>query len=148
MAPKSLSEWFRSTRLAQQRADGRPWSQDDFVAALEDETGYRLYRTNYSTYETGATTPEPETVAKLLAFWEGRGIVPPEFPDPEEQEPPPDLPTALMALATELRESREERAAMAERLQALEAAVALLAPQGGPRPATRGTPREIAGSAG
>ena len=148
MAPKSLSEWFRSTRLAQQRADGRPWSQDDFVAALEDETGYRLYRTNYSTYETGATTPEPETVAKLLAFWEGRGIVPPEFPDPEQQETPPDLPTALMALATELRESRAERERMATEVADLRALVDGLVERAlGAEPKRRSQPNS-AGSAG
>lgn len=71
-------------RLAQTRErDGRPWSQDDFVDALEEETGYKLYRPNYSGYETGATDPEPETVEKLLTFWRQRKVTPPKFAAPE-----------------------------------------------------------------
>jgi hypothetical protein len=94
-----IATWLRETREAQRRpSDGLPWSQDDFLAALEADTGWHLHRPNYSGYETGKATPSPATLRKLVDFWAGRGVIAPDFDAPR---PEPDTPMTRLAAAIE-----------------------------------------------
>jgi hypothetical protein len=98
-----IASWLRETREAQRRpSDGQPWSQDDFLEALEADTGWRLHRPNYSGYETGRSTPSPATLARLVAFWAGRGVAAPDF-----NAPPEPVPTFEDRILLEMRLARE-----------------------------------------
>lgn len=156
-----IAAWLRETRESQHRtSDGLPWSQDDFLAALEADTGWHLHRPNYSGYETGKATPSPATLRKLVMFWAGRGIEAPDFDAP----PPPvdsrdpmtrladaieaqgTLVAAIAALTAELREARMERATMAARVERMEALLDVLAPQAMRDAAERDAPHHSTGS--
>lgn len=119
-----IAEWLRSTRERQHRADGEPWSQDDFLAELERASGWHLHRPNYSNYERGKATPKRETLAKLVAFWAARGEPGPDLTPPPAPAEPLDLATALLGLTRELGAWRLERQSMRAEIEELQAMVA------------------------
>jgi transcriptional regulator with XRE-family HTH domain len=97
MAETPIATWLREARKAQRRErDGAPWSQEDFLEALRADTGWHLHRPNYTSYETGRSTPSPATLHKLVQFWRGRGVEAPDFDAVVE---PPLVGDALVAAA-------------------------------------------------
>jgi hypothetical protein len=53
------------------------------LEALASETGWAPHRPNYSRYESGKSTPQPDTLAKFVAFWQTRGEPGPDLTPPE-----------------------------------------------------------------
>lgn len=128
-----IAEWLRATRERQTRADGEPWSQDDFLVELERATGWHLHRPNYSRYETGKAIPKRDTLAKLMAFWEARGEPGPDLTPPPPPVAEPSLPAVLSQmvgvqnrLLDELAALRDERQTLAEQVADLRETVASL----------------------
>jgi transcriptional regulator with XRE-family HTH domain len=62
-----VAEWLRTTR------ERHGLTQERFLEALASETGWAPHRPNYSRYESGKSTPQPDTLAKFVAFWQTRG---------------------------------------------------------------------------
>lgn len=112
-------------------SDGR--TRAAFVAdVLAHTSGWKLERTRLGRYMSGSLPVGRETLAHFNEYAAAIGK-PPYAPTPPEDQPP-DLPTALLALAHELAALREERQSMAARVDELEAQVGeLLAavPSGG-----------------
>jgi len=136
MTDAPIARWLRDTRERQLREDGLPWSQDDLIRRMAEEIGWAPHRPNYSKYETGRATPQPDTLAKFVRFWEARGEAGPDL-TPATIEPAPDLAAAIVALTAELRAAREAREAYEIRLGAVEAELRSLRarPAGGGSPA-------------
>jgi len=120
--------WFRMARASQS------WTVGDLVERMQAEIDWAPSRPNYSTYEQGHTVPKPETMARFYRFWSRYGIEPPDLnPAPLEGSGSdttsnPDLSalaSAIRELVEELRASRQERADLLERVEALEAAARL-----------------------
>lgn len=153
MRDAPIAVFLRETREAQRReTDGEPWSQDDFLAALETATGWHLHRPNYSRYETGKSTPSPATLRRLTGFWATRGVAIPDFEaEPEtadERDPMTRLADAIVDLTTELHEARAERATLVAKVAEMDAVLrSLVAPAIEGAGAHRAQP-ETAGSAG
>lgn len=153
---RPIAEWLVAARQSQiDPSTGEPWTQDKFLEELLADTGWRLHRSNLSAYENGRQTPKGPTLAKFVAFWQGRGVsgpdLSPKSPPQSETESlvaalraqtdainslamagadrdtsvPADLASAIMALVEELRASRLERASLEERVAALETAARL-----------------------
>ena len=120
---------LKTARISQRRADGEPWSQDNFLDAIA-ATGWRPAYKNYLDTERGEVTPKAETWKRYRDFWKGRGVdldalelpVPPAVPEPE----PVDVVSALGALA---RAWAAEKEASEIRLRALESEVRSLRAQ-------------------
>jgi hypothetical protein len=117
-----LALWLRDTRKRHVTPKGRPWAQEYAVDRINEwaaatgqtrENGepWRLHRPNYVGYE-GGKNAEPETVARLVAFWVAQGEPAPDLTPiaPPELEPAPDLASVLSRLNAELTAMREERA--------------------------------------
>ncbi len=98
------------------------------MLALSAETGKAPARTTYARWESGASRPEPTSLRPIIAFYEARGLAGPGQQQPAAPEQAaPDLPSAIMALVSELAAAREERAAMRAEMDALKALVGVLA---------------------
>ena len=54
-------------------------TQDVFLADLKREIGWAPHRQNLSKYENGHAIPEPETLARFMAYATKRGIAGPDF---------------------------------------------------------------------
>lgn len=132
LAYDPVPDWLRETRLSEKRADGKPWTQDDLITAMQAEIGWAPHRPNYSRYENGRSKPE-DTLPRFIEFWARRGKPGPDYTPPPPTETPADpLASALQALATELKAMRQERESVEARLRALESELqSLRAPQGG-----------------
>lgn len=100
------------------RANRGQMSQAAFVADLEAVTGWALLRENYSKYETGAMKPEPETLARFIAYHEHYGRTGPDLTPEPEPEPEPSMAATLITLARAWEKEREESEA---RFRAVEA---------------------------
>jgi transcriptional regulator with XRE-family HTH domain len=87
--------------------------------------GLHISPSEYAQWEAGSRVPRPDNpkVERLYDFFGSRPA--------DELEESPDLASALLALAEELRRSREAREATEARLRGVEGAVALLATQAG-----------------
>lgn len=151
MAPKAafdpVPDWLRETRLRQRRADGKPWTQDDLLARMQQEIGWAPHRPNYSKYESGKSKPET-VLPRFVEFWAKLGEPGPDY-TPIEEAPAPEgegLAAAISALVVELQAMRQERESIALRLETLEAAVALLARPSGEGLSALGPPPVEAGS--
>ena len=112
MAP-SIAAWLRETRLRQRTPEGRPWSQEYTVDRINEwaaGTGWKLYRPNYVGWE-GGKQPQPETLARLTAFWAAQGEGGPDaMPDPD---PEPLSLEERAVIATERQAAAAERQAAA-----------------------------------
>ena len=97
-----------------------------FLAALQAEGHKAPHPSNYAQWESGVVTPEETSLAPIIEFWAARKVAGPAVADPG-----PTLAAALMALAQELGAVREERTALAARVDQLEAMVRALVPAGG-----------------
>lgn len=114
-----IAAWLiRSRAQFTEPGASRAWTVEDFLRTLHAETGWAPVRTTYARWESGAARPEPENIARVVAFYEARNVAGPEAP---VEEPEPSLAAALTALVVELRESREAREATEARLRAVEA---------------------------
>lgn len=103
-------------------------SQLALVEDIQRTIGWSITRDRYSKYESGGTDFGRGVLGKFVAYWDKKGKAGPDFTPPQVVEPPPDLPTALMAIAsanaaltTELGEARREREAFEIRLRSVEA---------------------------
>lgn len=116
-----IADWLRETRERQVNpSTGKSWSQGYMAQRLEEELGWRLGRENYNKYETGKTTPNPETLKRFVDFWTSHG------------EAAPNLASGEPPLSIEERTVRamERQAEAAERqATAMEMHVRLLARQ-------------------
>lgn len=92
-----------------------------FLAAVKEAEGAAPSYSTYAQWESGEVEPRDETLAPVRRFHEARQTWTPE-------ESAPDLAAALVMLTQELRAAREERAAMRDRLDELEAMVQVLVP--------------------
>lgn len=110
-----ITRWLRTSRGTM--------SQADLVADLERVTGWHLLRENYSKYETGRMTPEPDTLARFEAYWRTRGV---DGPDLTPSRPQLSLEERAVIAA-------EEQARQAKRqADALEQLVRLLSARSAP----------------
>lgn len=109
------SQWLREMR--------GDISQAELAADITSATGWTITRDRYSKYESGSLPFGREVLGHFVDYWAGKGRPGPDFTPPAQ---PPDLATALLALASELAALREERQAMVQRVDELEAQVAEL----------------------
>lgn len=81
----SIAEWLRASRTSQAMPEnGRPWTQDYFLARIKTETGWAPAYANYNKLEQGKSQPRPDTLSRLVAFWARYGIAGPDLtPEPE-----------------------------------------------------------------
>jgi hypothetical protein len=91
-----IPDWLRETRLSEKRADGKPWTQADLIAAMQAEIGWAPHRPNYSRYENGRSKPE-DTLPRFIEFWARRGKPGPDYT-------PPKAPVAADPVADAIRE--------------------------------------------
>lgn len=84
-----------------------------FLDAMKAAVGTAPSYSTYAQWESGEVNPRDESLAPVRAFHEARGTW-------VETQAGPDLATALMALAGELRALREERAQLVARVDELE----------------------------
>jgi hypothetical protein len=106
---RPIADWLLASRLRHLDDKGDPWTQDRLIREMQSSIGWAPFRPNYSRYETGKSTPNRETLAKFMRFWEGRGE-----PGPNLSVPPPGLGDTLagggayLDLAGAIRELTEE----------------------------------------
>ena len=148
MDRKPIAEWLRGTRLAQTMpGTRRAWTQDYLLTQMRAE-GWAPHRPNYSKYETGHATPEPETLDRFVAFWAARGVPGPDLSEPPQATESGDaLVAALMAQTAAINALVELLAGadLPARVAALELVVGPLAErvlEGSPEPVL---PRESVG---
>lgn len=110
-----IAAWLITSR-GQFREPGasRAWTVDTFLETLRRETGWSPARTTYARWESGAARPEPENLARVVAFYEARGIPGPDAVTNEPANEQADLiaaikaqTEAMVALVEELRLSRQ-----------------------------------------
>jgi hypothetical protein len=97
-----IGQWLRDTRLRQVMPGTRkPWSQDYLLERMQKEVKWAPHRPNYSKYENGKATPEPDTLDKFMAFWTARGEAGPDLSPPVAPEPTVDPIVAATDRQTE-----------------------------------------------
>lgn len=105
--------------LVEQRLK-RGWFQSDAFDHFRDKFAWgEDSRASYGNLERGTAEPDPDKAQVFLAEY-GFTELPAEAVTDQGTQTP-DLASALMALAVELRESRKERAALEVRIRVLEA---------------------------
>jgi hypothetical protein len=114
-----IAAWLiRSRALFREPGAAKSWTADEFLSALQAESGWAPTRTTYARWESGAVRPEEPNLDRVVGFYAARGVPGPDVPPAPAA--PPDLATVLMALVKELEESRLERVATDARLRAVE----------------------------
>jgi len=93
-----------------------------FLDALKAAEGTAPSYSTYAQWESGEVAPRDESLAPVRRYHEGRGTW-------FETEAPPDLATALLALAAEMKASREERQVLRDQVEGLQTLVGSLAVQ-------------------
>lgn len=123
-----IGQWLRDTRLRQVMPGTRkPWSQDYLLERMQEEVKWAPHRPNYSKYENGKATPEPDTLDKFVAFWTARGEPGPDLSPKAAPEPPVDPVAAaidrqtvvLSDLVAELLRWRTEDRARLDQVEAM-----------------------------
>jgi hypothetical protein len=134
-------EWLRERR----GSTSQQALVEDINRTLSDWT---ITRDRYSKYESGATPFGLVVLTRFVDYWERKGVPGgPDFTPPEPTPEPPDLATALLALATELRAWREERESIEGRLRAAESELeSLRAQRAAEGRGARSAPPSTAGS--
>jgi hypothetical protein len=97
--------------MTDRKGQVRPWTYKHLLTLMQAEVGWAPAHPNYSGYELGKSIPEPNTLAKFVKFWQAHGVAGPDLTPPKPADPPPDLASALSALAAELAAIRLEREA-------------------------------------
>lgn len=123
----STAQWLISEREAAGFSNA-----PDFLAAVKAKMGAAPSYSTYASWESGATTPRARNLKVIRDFHATRQGA----KAPPGRDDAPDLATALLALAAELTALREERQAMARRVDDLEAQVAELVASGSSGPGT------------
>lgn len=102
---RPIPDWLKTSRLSQTMpGERRPWTQDHLLERMQADIGWAPHRPNYSKYESGKATPQPDTLDRFVAFWAIYGIGPPDLNPPAPA--PPEDPIRL--LVDELRVWRTE----------------------------------------
>lgn len=119
-----MNDYERERARAWLRQRRGTMSQDALVQDIAATMpAWNITRDRYSKYESGGTPFGAKVLAQFIDYWAAKGQPGPDFTPPPEPEPVPDLATAIVALATELRAWREERESIEVRLRAAEAAL-------------------------
>jgi transcriptional regulator with XRE-family HTH domain len=75
-----IASWLKAARTSQAMPEnGRPWTQDYFLARIKAETGWAPAYANYNKLEQGKSQPRTDTLDRLVAFWAGYGIEAPDL---------------------------------------------------------------------
>lgn len=109
---KPIANWLRRARQSQRMPNGRSWTYNHLFEQMRERIGWAPAHPNYSKYENGKATPQPETLEKFTEFW---ATVPGApgldlTPEPEPVDPQIALASAIQELAAELRLLRESQA--------------------------------------
>jgi hypothetical protein len=103
--------------------NGRPWTQDYFLAEIKRETGWAPAYANYNKLEQGKSQPRPETLDRLVAYWASKGVPRPALTPPE-----PALSLEERAVV-----AAERQADALERISVLLAGMVTRGPQADPQ---------------
>lgn len=106
-----------------ERAIAREWlkknrgdmTQEDLAPAIVAATGWKIERSRYSKYESGATPFGKVVLNHFIDYWKTRGVAGPDLSPAPPVAPgttePTDLAAAVLALTDELAAMRLEREA-------------------------------------
>lgn len=116
MEYRPIAAWLKKNRLAQlDPATRRPWTQKHLVEVFRAETGWPMYASNYSKYESGVSTPEPTTLDRFIAFWAKFGIEGPDLTPPPE---PTEATESGVALGSAIKSQTDAITALLAEIQA------------------------------